>query len=536
MSECEATRRVGRAVSQGGASRLEGAPSGVRKHRLGLSAVIVGVVLFVAATTAMNWVKYVSLRSTYAADLGFNNNAAFIYAAGRDVTYLWIPSWFKPGDFEGPSIFRTVNFSPLRLGVLIPLYRLWPRITTLMAIQSLLIAVGAFALYQLAWERLGRPGPGLLLAGSYLAHPAILHQGFNDYRDPVLGIGPGLLALWFHAQGRMLAFVLAALVMVAARSEYVFLLAAFGLLNLRALPAQRRPWLWLALPVALAALWGVVTNAYYLYLYDVPWPILHRGVSVTPATMATTLTERLPTLAWMMALPGVVALGAPEALVLALPYAVHANSVTWPGFPPHDLQHLAPAMVAVFWGFATTVVRWWPVLSSNARRVAWTRAVLLVAAGASLAHFGVAVAREYFVGGIPMHPEIARLADELPPDATVLVPHELVARFSHHVRVIRSERIPTPRRLRSDAERRQMLAAIVAVADLVAVKRDPALEDVVNASNRFRPAHEVSGFRLFILRDDVPRSATPDQDLQRGLRWTGLRPYQRRWVTLHHDE
>src|SRR5262249_22556857 len=159
---------------------------------------------------------------------------------------------------------------------------------------------------------------------------AILHQAFNDFRDPTLGIGPALLALWFHAEGRMLAFVLAALVMVGARSEYVFLLAAFGLLNLRMLRAQRRPWLWLALPVALAALWVVVTNAYYLYLYDIPWPILHQSVSLTPDTMATRLAERLPTFARMMAFPGVVALGAPEALVLALPYFVHAGDVPWP--------------------------------------------------------------------------------------------------------------------------------------------------------------------------------------------------------------
>jgi len=197
---------------------------------------------------------------------------------------------------------------------------------------------------------------------------------------------------------------------------------------------------------------------------------------------------------------------------------------------------VAPAMVAVFWGFATTVVRWWPFLSSNARRLAWTRTVLLVAAGASLAQFGWAVAREYLVGGIPTYPEIARLADGLPPDATVLVPRELVARFSHHVRVLRLDGIPTPRELRSDAERREMLAAIVAVADLVAVKRDRTLEDVVNASNRFQPPREASGFRLFILRDDVPRSATPDRDLQRGLHWEDLKPYQRRWATLHLDQ
>ena len=81
-----------------------------------------------------------------------------------------------------------------------------------------------------------------------------------------------------------------------------------------------------------------------------------------------------------------------------------------------------------------------------------------------------------------------------------------------------------------------MLAAIVAVADLVAVRHNPLLEGVVSGSNRFQPPRETSGFRLFLLRDDVPRSATPDRDLQRGLRWDRLKPYQRRWATLYLGE
>jgi hypothetical protein len=492
------------------------------------------MVAFVVATTFMNWVKYVSLRSTWPFDLAVFNNEAFNYALGRNVTYLWPPQIFMP-DFEGPSVFRSVHFAPLRTVVLPQFSRLWPHVVTLMALQSVLIAAGALGLYGLACERLGRPGVGLLLAASYLAHPAILHQGFNDYREGALGIGPGLVALWLHASGRMVAFAIAALVMLAARPEYVFLLPAFGIMSARLRPSRLPAWLWAGLPVLLAALWFGLTVAYYQYLYDGPWPSLQRISNLPPVAALTELVHRVPPFARTMLLPCVVGLGTPEAALWALPFVAHAE-VNWPGFPHHGLQHLAPAMVAIFWAFAASVVRWWPALARTARRLAWTRAVLLVALAASLAQFAWAAAATYLLSGVPRYPELARLADELPPDATVVVPAELVARFSHHTRTISHHHLPMPNRFRSDQERRETWAAIAAAADLVVVREDPRLEDAVVQSGRFRSAREISGYRVFILRDDAPRPKSPDRVLQRGLRWNELKPYQRRWATLQLDD
>jgi hypothetical protein len=93
-----------------------------------------------------------------------------------------------------------------------------------------------------------------------------------------------------------------------------------------------------------------------------------------------------------------------------------------------------------------------------------------------------------------------------------------------------------PNRFRSDQERRETWAAIAAAADLVVVREDPRLEDAVVQSGRFRSAREISGYRVFILRDDAPRPKSPDRVLQRGLRWNELKPYQRRWATLQLDD
>jgi hypothetical protein len=497
--------------------------------------VLLAMLAFVVGTTFMNWVKYVSLRSNWPFDLATFNNEAFNYAVGRDVTYLWPPQWFVP-DFEGPSVFRTVHFTPLRTIVLYQFSWVWPHVVTLMVLQSLLIAVGAVGLYRLVCERLARPGVGLLVAGSYLAHPAILHLAFSDYREGALGVGPALLALWLHARGRLAAFVVAALFMLAARPEYLFLLAAFGIMNAGLRPSRIRGWLWAGLPVGLAVLWFGLTKCYYLYAYDGPWPSLQRVSNLSPLATLAQVADRVPPFARTMLLPAVVGLGTPEAALWALPFVAHAGSVQWPGFPHQDLHHLAPGMVAVFWAFAATIVRWWWLLAGTARRWAWARAVLLAALVASLGQFAWGVASAYLVGGIPRYPELAHLSDSLPPDATVLVPHALVARFSHHTRVLADQWIPTPNRFRSEQERRETLAAIAASADLVVTRRNPRVEEAVTQSGRFLPPREISGFRVFLLRADAPRPPDPDRSLQRGLRWYELKPHQRRWATLHVDD
>jgi hypothetical protein len=229
-----------------------------------------------------------------------------------------------------------------------------------------------------------------------------------------------------------------------------------------------------------------------------------------------------------------VGLGTPEAALWALPFVSHAE-VNWPGFPHHGLQHLAPAMVAIFWAFAASVVRWWPALARSARRLAWTRAVLLVALTASLAQFTGGAWAAYLARGMPRHPELFRVVDSLPPDATVVVvPDELAARFSHHTRVI-TGMWPMPRRFRSDEERRETLAAVASAADLVAPGRNEPLEEAVLRSGRFLPPREISGYRVFLLRSEAPRSSTPDRDLQRAFHWNELKRHQRRWVTLRVD-
>ena len=524
------------------------------KRRSCLLLVVACILLFSLGTTSMNWVKYVSLRSTFAYDLGFYHNSAFNYARGRTITYILNEAHFWRAsvaggqgasglarhwhDYNGPSVFRSALFSPMQVFLLPQLYRLWPSIVTLFFLQSLIIGLGALPLLWFGTERTGAPWVGLILALSYLLHPAVLHMGFNDFREIALGLSLALFALYFHARRQPIPFGVAALLMLACRQEYVFLLALFGLINWRLAPSREGRLRWALGPLLLALLWAGLTNAYYLYFYDRLWPLrTYAGASRPLGTLLLSLLERLPIFLRIMLLPAVGGLLVPEAFVAALPFVAGALDVLWTAFPHHHLQHLSPALAAVFWAFAGALVRLWPWLAQRRERVAWTRAILLAAALLSFAQFGWGAAQAYLVGGVPRYAALARLDASLPADATVMVPKDLLARFSAHTRVFTHESLPLGMNSPiSVSKLKTILIELISVCDLVALEfpRDfrSGLEFLVLESGRYLPAQRIDHYYIFVAKDGAPRPSDPDARLQAILGWDQMSQTQRRWADL----
>jgi hypothetical protein len=481
----------------------------------------------------MNWVRYVSVRSTWGYDLGFYHNSAFNYAHGRWFHYVFTRAFFNDLDHNGPSVFRATHFSPIHSFVLFQLYAVRPHIVTLFLLQSLIIGFGAFPLYQFVTQQTGQRRLGLLVAFSYLLHPAILQIAFNDFLPIQLGIPFALFALWFHATKRLIPFLLAALLMLACREEYLFLVAAFGLINLRYLPPGKERLRWVLVPVLLASLWAGVASAYYLYFYGQICPC------VTTASVIGGLRRRIGfvidrVLGFFRTtlLPGVAGLLIPEAMIVALLFMAR-TSTRWPAFPQYKLHQLSPAIAVVFWAFACAVVRLWPRLAESRRRGAWAQGALLAAALLGFAHFSWGAARAYLVGGVPRYEAITRLDDALPADATVMVPKPLVARFSGHPRVFTYEALPvgTPTRP-SEEEVRATVAELISICDLVATGREPWLDALVEQSGRYLPAQRTPRFHFYVANPGARRPADPDARLQQILRWGELSATKRRWAGL----
>jgi hypothetical protein len=501
-----------------------------RRAGAGWLGVACAVLVFAAAVTAENRARYLSLRSTFAPDLGCFDNQAFNVSQGRDVTYLSMAAWFPGGDFDGPSVYRSAHFTPLRTLLVPQLYRLWPRVETLMFLQGLFVGVGALGLYGFALDRTGRPALGLALAGSYLLHPALLATASNDVREITFGIGPALVALWLHAAGRFRLAALAALLALAARSEFALLVAAFGIVNFRLLPpAARRTGL--LLPVVLAAAWGALAETYYRYYYGTHWPLLAfaSGAGGEPlASIVATWLSRLPQFFALLLLPAVGALATPEAFALAMPFVALAKRVHATQFPPHHLQHLSPAVVAIFWGFAASLV-------ALARRRSVSGALVIAglwAAALACAAFYAVAAWSAYPRDLEPFARFERWDERLPADATILVPGSLAARFSGHTRVLNYDRLPMPKEA-TPAEVDAALGTIIAAADLAVVFDDvPEIAARVAGSGLFEKPRVFRRYTVFARRPDAPRVDRPDARIQAALLWDRFSARQRRGATL----
>jgi hypothetical protein len=530
-----------------------------RENRRYLWVVVAGVCLFAAATCAVNWVKLVSLRSTWPYDMAFFDHLAYTHARGANTIYMFYAPWFNENDHVGPSVFRICQFRLILLFIA-QFYRLWSSPLVLMAFQSAFVTVGAIPLYWLGARMTERPRLGLLLAFSYLLHPAVCQMAFNDFRTLQLGMGPALFALWFHQERKAVPFLVACLLALSCRQEYVFFVAVLGAINWRSFSSQRDFLLWGLGPVGIALAWAVVVNAFYWFAFGHLWPVLAARVEGAPTeAVLSKVCDRLPIFMRTTLLPGFLALLRPEAFLLALPSVVYSNKLFWPAFPQHNLHQLSISMVIVFWAFATGVCGLWPKVEGK-RALALASGILLAtSAGLSFLHFGWGTARAYFAGGMPWYEKIAQIDRDLPEDATVMAAKGVIARLSHHHRVLTYQGLPYGSRFRPpDAELRRMVEELVSVCDLVVTQAgDEWIDELAARSGRYEPAQVIEAdrtqfvkevepgvempvrtpirYHFHVARRDAPRPETSDLRLQQILRWDQMDKQRRRWATILVD-
>lgn len=506
-------------------------PSPQRSYLL---AVLAGILLFTFATAYLNWVKFVSLRSTWAFDLAFFNHNAASFAQGRTTHYVLVTAFFDEQDHDGPSFYRSTHFHPV-FWLIAQVYRLRPDMTTLMAIQSLAIASGALPLFFFTLRKTSSPRLGALTAFSYLLHPAVCHLAFNDFRTISLGMSPALFALWAHDSRRPAPFALAAFFMLSCRPEYLFLLAGFGFIHCRPDEPRRRAVAWALAPLVLAALWAALTCGYYLWAYDRPWPLFAARVSGSPlGNLPGKLLHRLPTFFRIALLPALMALLAPRAFLFSLLFIAGSDAVQPPAFPHHGLQQLSPALAATFWGFASAVARYGPRLAAFPRRILAAQALLALAALGSFSSFAHAAFRTYLSSGYPRYEVIQDIRQGLPGDATVLAAKGVLARFSDCTRVLTYQGLPYGTdRTPPAAEMEAILEGLIPLCDLIATEDgDEWIDERIERSGRYAPARRAGCFHLFVARKDAPRPADPDRELQRVLRWDQMRASKRRGAAL----
>ena len=128
------------------------------------------------------------------------------------------------------------HFSPLLL-LLTPFYFAYPHPETLLVIQTLALALGAWPVYLLARLKLSA-GYALLWVAIYFLFVPLAYVNLFDFHEVALSVAPLGFALYFLERGRRGWFLLALVVTFLVKEEMSLIGAGFGLFAL----AGKRDW------------------------------------------------------------------------------------------------------------------------------------------------------------------------------------------------------------------------------------------------------------------------------------------------------
>lgn len=393
-----------------------------------------------------------------ALDMGNLNQAVWNTAFGE---------WFHLTNQPGTVNRLSLHVEP----ILIPiawLYRLYPAPPTLLAIQAVVVALGALPLFALARHKLANAWAGLAFGLIFLLNPAIQAANWLEFHPLTLAPTFLLAALYFLVAGReprhVALFALFALLAASCKEEIGLLVFMLGLY---ALIIQRRARLGL-ITMTLSLGWSllavlVIQNRFaagnihwgrYAYLGETPGQmvlsLLTRPDLVWAQLQAAETGRYLVELLWPT---GFLALLAPEILLLALP-SLAINLLA--DFPPmhqvNSLIYAAPivpfALAASVWGAARLrgwVARWGPRWATGALIAAVTLAL-----GCTVAD---QVRAGYLPGGgnyLPLtvtahHRRAATILAQIDPDAAVSAQDRLNPHVSGRETVYIFPRVEDPR-------------------------------------------------------------------------------------------
>jgi uncharacterized membrane protein len=268
------------------------------------------------------------------------------------------------------------DHSSFNLFLLVPLFAVFPSPVTLLVVQSVALALGAWPVYVLARRELENPGAALGFAALYLLYPAVGYLNLLEFHPEALSTPALLAAFAMMRSGRVAATAAWAALALLGKEDVALVVGAMGLyaLGARRLPARFRMAAWLlGLAAASLALSFVVVKprfasgaADYGRMYEAwgrtPGEVLGallrhpfaalRALFFTPGDGRDTLFKQQYWVQMLLPL-GFLPLAGPEVLLLALP-VVFEHMLSW-RTQQHTILYQYTALVIPFFVSAAVI-------------------------------------------------------------------------------------------------------------------------------------------------------------------------------------
>jgi len=151
---------------------------------------------------------------------------------GNMVQAVWSTAHGDPlrmTSLRGDQISRLAAHVDPILVLFAPVWWIWPSPHMLLAVQAIVIAIGAVPVFLLARKHLASPRAALGFALAYLLYPATGWLTLNEFHPVALATPLLLFAFWYLDEERLLPFALFALAATACKEEIALVVAGFGI-------------------------------------------------------------------------------------------------------------------------------------------------------------------------------------------------------------------------------------------------------------------------------------------------------------------
>jgi uncharacterized membrane protein len=400
---------------------------------------------------------------THMADLGQMDLAIWNTAHGRFVQ-----------EIKGEQISTRLTDHVEPIFALVSLvFWIWDDVRALLVLQSAVIALGAWPVYQMARARLRSftdesqaSAAGIVFTLVYLLFPALEAANMAEFHAAPLAVLPIAWALWYVEQSKWGRFAVACLAVAAIKEEMAllsFLLGAWAIVYRRdgrrvgfMIAFASLVWFGVAtfviIPAYAAPVYGEAQSVYfqrYGALGDSAGDIA-RSLFTRPVLVWAIITEpaRLGYLGGLLASVGGLALLGPELLLLSAPILAANLLSAYPAQYSGELHYSAPLVpyfvAAAIIGAARatrSLCRWrlWPSTSHKRPELAlglvlgW---LLLWSVGYHRVKGWTPLGGEFRWPELTAHHRLAeRFFHQIPKDAPISVTTALYPHLSHRERI-----------------------------------------------------------------------------------------------------
>jgi uncharacterized membrane protein len=214
----------------------------LKSHPVSIGIIVTGAILF-SCSSIRHW-----LYQSHAFDLGWFDQAIYLISTGQNPIVSF-------GGFHILGDHAAIIYYPIAL-----LYKIYPDVHWLFAIQSLALAGAGFPLYYLSSQAGLNRHQATTIVFAYLLYPLVFNKSLFDFHAEVIALPCFLMAVLAARSKQVFAFILAIITILSCKAVLSLTVIAMGVWLL--LFEQRRTHGAIAIGLGLA--WFIISSQYII--------------------------------------------------------------------------------------------------------------------------------------------------------------------------------------------------------------------------------------------------------------------------------